>query len=50
MRSGTVAFKTLRCVIEVAYIIGTSKISCLHICISKISCLGEHNTQGTSTP
>ena len=44
IRSGTVAFKTLRCVMEVAY-----------ICISKsnyrkISCLGEHNTQGTSTP
>jgi len=43
IRSGTVAFKTLRYVIEVAYIVGSKAITVIFFCLE------EDNTQGTST-
>ena len=43
IRSGTVAFKALRCVIEVAYVFASVKAI-------TVKFLWEHNTQGTSTP
>jgi len=53
VRSGTIAFANYR--FDTCYSSSLHHRSHVHICINKInyrkvSCLGEHSTQGTSTP